>query len=574
LKPLCRVLTHVGEVTCSNEHSLIKDTLECVKPCFLKLKDKLLIHNLPLPDDTPKEPRYPNNLTVEKIRAYKIADERSELISAKMAFIWGLFYADGSCGIYKRKSGNSTVSTWYKLVAVQWSRKDAGTITSFVKKYRDLFYGSRKYKRVPNVILNSSFAIREAFFMGYYAGDGSKKDPALTITNKGAIGSAGLFFLMQSLGYKVSINTRKDKFDTYKLTGSSPVQKFRKSPCAIKKLNTSVELKGEKYIYDMETGNHHFSAGVGQLIVHNSNYIQFPHLTNATETWDYSIEVANKITKLFPPPICLEFEEEIYAFFLILSKKRYMYRKCLRDGIVDTKIGKKGVLLARRDNSKFIRDVYEGVVSMIASHKSSEDVIYFVLDHLNKMCSGSKPYTDFVVTKSIGNHGGLVAQPIKEKPGKAMVGDYTVPLLSRDKAKREEQLKKKKAVTPAEFYLLCLPAQVQLAERMRRRGKRVDPGTRLEYVVTNPDKHTAKQYEKIESAEYMSRHRDVIRIDYMYYLKALVNPLDQVLDVAFKDDKRFKSGFTMSQYKYRWKLHTKLMQKIKSLGNPKLEFIG
>ena len=137
--------------------------------------------------------------------------------------------------------------------------------------------------------------------MGYYAGDGSKKDPALTITNKGAIGSAGLFFLMQSLGYKVSINTRKDKFDTYKLTGSSPVQKFRKSPCAIKKLNTSVELKGEKYIYDMETGNHHFSAGVGQLIVHNSNYIQFPHLTNATETWDYSIGSSKQDYKVIPP---------------------------------------------------------------------------------------------------------------------------------------------------------------------------------------------------------------------------------------------------------------------------------
>ena len=302
----------------------------------------------------------------------------------------------------------------------------------------------------------------------------------------------------------------------------------------------------------------------------DSNYIQFPHLKSAAETWDYSLEVADKISALFPDPIQLEFEEEIYAFFLILSKKRYMYRKCLRDGVVDKKIGKKGVLLARRDNSKFVRDVYEGVVSMIASHQDSSKILCFVLDQINEMCSGSKPYTDFVVTKSIGNHGGLIAQPIKEKPGKALVGDYTVPLLSRDKVEREEQMKKKKAETPQDFYLLCLPAQVQLAERMRRRGKRVDPGTRLEYIVTNPDKHTAKQYEKIESAEYMSRHRDIIRIDYMYYLKALVNPLDQVLDVAFKDEKGFRAGFTMTQYKFRWKIRTKMIKEIQTLSAPKL----
>jgi DNA polymerase elongation subunit (family B) len=304
----------------------------------------------------------------------------------------------------------------------------------------------------------------------------------------------------------------------------------------------------------------------------DSNYIQFPHLTNATETWDYALEVADKISGLFPDPIRLEFEEEIYAFFLILSKKRYMYRKCLRDGVVDDKIGKKGVLLARRDNSKFVRDVYEGVVSMIASHKEYSNILYFVIDQINQMCCGIKPYTDFIVTKSIGNHGQLVAYPIKDKPGKAMVGDYTVPLLSRDKAEREEQMKKKGATTTQEFYLLCLPAQVQLAERMRRRGKRVDPGTRLEYVVTNPDKHTAKQYEKIESAEYMNRHRDIIRIDYMYYLKALVNPLDQVLDVAFKNEKNFKAGFTMEQYKFRWKIRNKMIQEIKTLSAPNIVF--
>lgn len=606
-KPMIRVLTHTGVVICSLDHSLLWENGKAALGSEISIGDKLCQRKLPVPDDTPPEPVYPNRLTAEKIRDYVISDTVYEGLSASLAFVWGVFFADGSCGSYKQKNGIRNIwtitkgdnlllercldilttyepsldfkildtmksSKANKLVPKQKSRKKEhrGTIKILVEKYRKLFYNDKKYKIVPDIILNAPYKIREAFFMGYYAGDGSKKDPALTITNKGEIGTAGMFFLMRSLGYKVSINTRGDKPDVYKITGSTPSKKFRYESNAVKKID---DYTNEfDYIYDIETANHHFAAGIGEMVVHNSNYIQFPHLNNATETWDYAIDVADKITKLFPPPIQLEFEEEIYAFFLILSKKRYMYRKCLRDGVVDDKIGKKGVLLARRDNSKFVRDVYEGAVSMIASHKDCSDILYFVLDQINQMCSGSKPYTDFIITKSVGDHGGLLAKPIKDKPGKAMVGDYTVPLLSRDKEERDDQMKKKKADSPQDFYLLCLPAQVQLAERMRRRGKRVDPGTRLEYVVTNPDQHTAKQYEKIESADYMARHRNIIRLDYMYYLKALVNPLDQVLDVSFKDEKTFRPGFTMRQYKYRWKVRSKLIHEIQALSAPRLVF--
>tara|TARA_Y100000385_G_scaffold270709_1_gene309988 strand:- start:3780 stop:4397 length:618 start_codon:yes stop_codon:yes gene_type:complete len=203
-----------------------------------------------------------------------------------------------------------------------------------------------------------------------------------------------------------------------------------------------------------------------------------------------------------------------------------------------------------------------------------DKILYFVLGQINQMCSGCKPYTDFVITKAVGTHGDLIAQETTNEKGekKAIVGDYTVPILSRNNEERGEQMKKKGANTPQEFYLLCLPAQVQLAERMRKRGKRVDTGTRLEYVVTDPENHTDKQYNKVESAEYLARHSDIIKIDYMYYLKALVNPLDQVLDVTFKNESKFNMGFTMDQYKYRWKIRSKLLAEIQKLSTPRLKF--
>uniref|UniRef100_A0A6C0LVE1 DNA-directed DNA polymerase n=1 Tax=viral metagenome TaxID=1070528 RepID=A0A6C0LVE1_9ZZZZ len=315
----------------------------------------------------------------------------------------------------------------------------------------------------------------------------------------------------------------------------------------------------------------------GELIYGDtdSNYIHFPHLKTAHETWDHALHVAAELTKLFPSPIVLEFEEEIYDFFFILTKKRYMYRKCLRDGVVDDKIGKKGVLLARRDNSKFVRDVYEGVISLIADNNTKECVIDYVLGEINQMCSNQKPISDFVVTKAVGDCGNLDPVEFYNEKGvkKSKVGDYTVPCLpSRTKYQVEWQaeLDKKGAVSAKEFYLLCLPAQVQLAERMRRRGQRVDNGTRLEYVISNPECHTAKQYEKVECVDYLRNHIDVLSIDYLYYIKALANPLDQVLTVAFEG----VNDFVLDQYIFRYKYRSKVLHEIRDLFKHKLKFVN
>jgi DNA polymerase elongation subunit (family B) len=193
-----------------------------------------------------------------------------------------------------------------------------------------------------------------------------------------------------------------------------------------------------------------------------------------------------------------------------------------------------------------------------------------VIQEINCMCSSAKPYSDFVVTKAVGDSGGLQAEEFYNEKGqlKAKVGDYTVPLLSGNKSERDEQLAKKGAVNEEDYYLMCLPAQVQLAERMRRRGQRVDNGTRLEYIVSRPDMHTAKQYEKLESAEYLSKHQDLVKVDYLYYLKALASPLDQVLCTAFKG----MDDFVLNQYKFRLKVRQKVLQELRDIFATKIDF--
>lgn len=310
----------------------------------------------------------------------------------------------------------------------------------------------------------------------------------------------------------------------------------------------------------------------------DSNYIVFPHLKTAQENWDYAEHVASEVTKLFPAPIKLEFEEEIYWRFFILTKKRYMYKKCGRDGVVEEKVGKKGVLLARRDNSVFIRNIYAKLIMMVFNRVGRDEILEYVINEINKLCRGDYPYKDFVITKSVGSHGDCQVVPFINEKGikKGKMGQYTVPLLSIEKKERERQFKLKNCCDPRDYYIRCLPAVVQLAERMRTRGYRVDPGTRLEYVITKQGGPKAKQYEKVEDVEYFKNHRTVLRIDYLYYLKLMTNPFDDVLNVLYhKEDNNkyiFKKNFVLEQYKLRSKIRVKMHNELKSMFASKLIF--
>lgn len=632
-KPISRILTHIGEVVCSNEHSLLRENLECITPIELKLKDKLCVTEFPLPKDTPKIPIYHTKLTVEIIENYIIPECKYEDINAEIAFVWGLFYADGSCGTYINKSNKYGKSSWainksdikllercllilnkyednfifkiidtmksskvYKLIVTKkYNDNNTTSIKSLVNKYRELFYDKRKYKKIPTIIFNSPLQIRQSFFMGYYSGDGSKKQPCIRFDNKGSIGSAGLFYLMKTIGYQVSVNTRNNKSDIYTITGSTPEKKMRYIPNAVKKI-ININEDTEKYIYDIETENHHFSAGVGQLVVHNSNYLTFPHIKTSQELWDNAIMISKEISKMFPPPVEIAFENAVYTRWLVLTKKRYMYLSCDREGNIDMiskngvlvpKVSKKGVLLARRDNSAYIRKVYEKVVMMIFDKEDRDNILDYVLDEINKLCYYGYNYTNFIVSKSVGDYGDL-NHPIlysedkedkkKKKIIKAKLGDYKAPALSQDTNERLRQFALKNCSTPYEYYLHCLPAHIQLCEKMKKRGQIVETGSRLEYVITTNGGILAKQYEKLEDAVYFGNHSSILRIDTMYYLKLLTKPLDQVLNIMYDNPEsnknykhKFIKDFVLSQYKYRLKRH-KLTQYISKLSQANISF--
>lgn len=551
-KPLTQVVTHVGEVTCSNEHSLLTEDLKNVTPLEVEEGDKLCTSEFPLPADTPAFPMY-GRLTMDII----LNHEHHELVeAARLAFVWGLFYANGSCGSNQWIISHQNLeilercATILSLEQFETMKSSSGYklvprshVEAFVNQYREMFYTDRKDKQVPSPIFTASYEVRHAFFLGCWAGDGSD---CLTLSNKGSVGSAGLFFLAKSLGYQVSINVSPTM---YKLTLATPDCKFKVIPNAIKK-KVNITSTPELYLYDIQTGNHHFAAGVGQLVIHNSNYVTFPHLKTVEETWDYAIKVADEVTnwtengqRIFPQPIKLEFENTIYERFLILSKKRYMYQEISKDGKLNEKIGKKGVILARRDNSQVVRFIYEKVTSMIFERNTCKEIYRYVNKYVKDIYNNKLDYKDYVITKSVGDFDGEV----NDETGR--MGDYKVGKLPSNQEDRERSLNGK---SEAEYYISRCPAQIQLAERMKLRGVPVSAGSRIEYVVTNKPNVT-KLGSKIEDYEYFQRHSDLLEIDPKYYVNAMINPLDQIFNtMGYKD--------MMKQISLKWEQRAKEME--------------
>jgi DNA polymerase elongation subunit (family B) len=361
----------------------------------------------------------------------------------------------------------------------------------------------------------------------------------------------------RQLAYKVSANSM------YGITGvKAGMLPFMPVAMSITYMGRTNIMKVAEVIQNKYNG--HIVAGDT-----DSNYISFPHIKSIPQLWDYAIEVADEVSKLFPPPMKLEFEEAVYTKFLILTKKRYMYKTALRDGTIKPEIGKKGVLLNRRDNSAFIRNTYENMVKIIFDNTEAinilqEKVILTLINDINLMFTHQLPVDDFVITKSTGDYGNLQAQYFQNEKGihRGMVGQYNVPFLT-DEIRLVEGINTFEEET--EWYLDKLPAHIQLLEKIKRRGQMRTEGSRLEYVIVETDDLKAKQSAKIETLNYYKKNKGIINLDYLYYLQRLINPVDQILEVIFN-----LKDFMKMHYNHRL-LKKKLTIQVNDLFSPKFD---
>jgi DNA polymerase elongation subunit (family B) len=281
----------------------------------------------------------------------------------------------------------------------------------------------------------------------------------------------------------------------------------------------------------------------------DSNYVVFPNLHSLKDIWKHSIKVSEEVSKYFPEPMKLEFEQNVYTRYLILSKKRYLYFAADSEGKISNKIENKGVLLKRRDNSKIIRLIYEDMIRMILNRTSETEVIEKLLWHLQYLYTRNPNVEDFQMSKSVKSISDF---HISFRDAKTLqYGDYVVPRLKETPEEQKKQLSEKNASTPEQFYQSHLPGAVQLALRMRARGQHIESGARLSYVVTRRANHKSGVSERMEEIDYFKLHYGKNMIDILHYLHLLINPIEEVLVVMY-GSKKYKN-FIKDIYSYRIK---------------------
>lgn len=298
----------------------------------------------------------------------------------------------------------------------------------------------------------------------------------------------------------------------------------------------------------------------GELIYGDTDsvYASFPSISGVKPLWDWAIYVADMVSREFPNDVNIQFEEVVYVKLLMTSKKRYVYQGCDRDGNLAPTLGKKGVLLVRRDSCLFKKTVYSAIIERIFADGSCADCVIELINHLVKFVTRHVPISDIITTKQIGDANNEEESGTTEN-GKMRVGDYIVPRLPDDPIKRERALRKKGCTNERDFIAASLPAQIQLAYRMRQRGALVENGSRIEYVVTDAMPWGSALGAKFEDVVYFINNSWWLNIDTFYYLNSFKTPIDQIFWIVFKQDLIMTRLFDV------FVAHAKVMHSIRAL---------
>ena len=196
------------------------------------------------------------------------------------------------------------------------------------------------------------------------------------------------------------------------------------------------------FVYDIETTSGSFQCGTGSLIVKNTDSIYVNFQDFNIKDSDQQSQVIKKLftfskkverelveDQLFPPQ-CKLLLEGLYTTFFILSKKRYMAFSANEDGTISSKLCKRGVVLSRRDNSLFQRQLYEKVVRAIMNRQTFEyiidDIIASEFCNLFQWDTEHCNINNFVITKTYNEGYKIKALPCDAKKLKKRLLDLEI----------------------------------------------------------------------------------------------------------------------------------------------------
>jgi hypothetical protein len=526
-KKIYKVSTDTSVVKVTEDHSLLDENKNILKPIDCNTESRLLTS-------------YPNCF-----------NQSVNSISKNKAFIYGFFYSNGIYdyheSIWELNATDLNVLNILKdLLEKEYKNSLIATVESYglykytltvndskdlINEYKSKFYDNiTNNKKVPIEILNSNNEIIQSFLDGYNIEKGSRKD---TDFFEEQIGSAGLYYLMKKLGHNnVSLNTINDKTRDNQQIISNKIKKIELQ-----------ELTND-FVYDLETDCGRFQAGVGDIIVKNTDSIfikmkfnRDDHVKNREDTFKLATICGDNLTNdIFNRhPIVLEFEK-VFQPFVLLTKKRYIGNKFenMKDPFKMKETTTAGIAITRRDFCNMVKKCYKEIIDVIMSNKSNslENAVEIYKSYIDRIENYQIDLDNIIVSAQIGKE--YSCKNCKKKTEWILKCDKCHTLNPQAHKICQGMIKGKPCKKVFECVHTFSLGHINLAQRMLYRNEQVQVGDRIQYLLVETNDPKAQKSELAEDPVYFQKNK--LKYNRGCYLEQLGKTILAFFKITLKDN--------------------------------------
>jgi GDP-D-mannose dehydratase len=243
------------------------------------------------------QPRTVSDLKIgDKLQLGQFPKEEKMWVHPEVAWVMGLFVAEGCVTIGKVRIDNTEPVLLRRAQEIllrhfgqdSYFANSANSVERLAIRKPEKFaawlapqiYASDHNKRVPQSILNAQQEAKLAFLDGYNEGDGLKKgygcDKFKNFKTKSPILAAGLHLLVANTTQQEICLNRELRGDRiyYSLNLNSSIPEHKNWGSHLALIDGVVKLTEEvpysEEVWDISTEEGWFSAGIGQLVAHNT----------------------------------------------------------------------------------------------------------------------------------------------------------------------------------------------------------------------------------------------------------------------------------------------------------------
>lgn len=205
--------------------------------------------------------------------------------------------------------------------------------------------------------------------------------------------------------------------------------------------------------------------------------------------FDKCYQIDKELENQFPNPIKLEFEEPIYGKFFFDKKKHYNWQIANHDGTIDSKIGSKGGIGKKRKYCKFIKDVYNTMISLAFQGFDKNEIVYEMIQLINCAFRLQLPKDMFIVSSRFNDN---------------YKNPESIPMMN-------------------------------FVWKLRERGLVVEAGQYVSYIYINSKnvfydkKKGLKVFNYMELPHYFEVHSEYVRLNYVKYVYDMGKDMNNTL---------------------------------------------